>query len=77
MNPKTGNYQQNSVMKKNEIKSLTVEQLNEQVAAEKDRLQKLKFAHAISPIENPLRIRTTRKLIAQLLTELTSKQKAS
>lgn len=64
-------------MKKNEIKSLTVEQLNEQVAAEKDRLQKLKFAHAISPIENPMRIRTTRKLIAQLLTELTVKQKAS
>ncbi|WP_128545614.1 50S ribosomal protein L29 [Larkinella soli] len=62
-------------MKKNEIKSLTVEQLKEQIAVEKDRLQKLKFAHAISPVENPMRIRTSRKLIAQLLTELTIKEK--
>lgn len=64
-------------MKKNEIKSLTVEQLKEQIAAEQDRLQKLKFAHAISPVENPMRIRTTRKLIAQLYTELTVKERAS
>jgi large subunit ribosomal protein L29 len=64
-------------MKKNEIKSLAVEQLKEQIAAEQDRLQKLKFAHAISPIENPMRIRTTRKLIARLNTELTVKEKAS
>ena len=64
-------------MKKNEIKSLTVEQLKEQIATEKDRLQKLKFAHAISPVENPMRIRTSRKLIAQLYTELTVKERAS
>ena len=64
-------------MKKNEIKSLTVEQLREQISAEKDRLQKLKFAHAISPVENPMRIRTSRKLIAQLYTELTVKERAS
>jgi len=33
----------------------------------------LKFAHAISPIENPLRIRASRKEIAKLLTELSAK----
>jgi large subunit ribosomal protein L29 len=62
-------------MKKNDIKGLTVEQLKEQVAAETDRLQKLKFAHAVSPIENPMRIRQTRRLIAQLNTELAQKSR--
>lgn len=60
-------------MKKEEIKALSAEQLREQIAAEKDRLLKLKFAHAISPIENPMRIRENRKLIARLNTELTIK----
>lgn len=60
-------------MKKEEIKALSAEQLREQITAEKDRLLKLKFAHAISPIENPMRIRENRKLIARLNTELTVK----
>ena len=60
-------------MKKEEIKALSAEQLREQIAAEKDRLLKLKFAHAISPVENPMRIRENRKLIARLNTELTIK----
>jgi len=62
-------------MKKNDIKALSVEQLKEQIVAETDRLQKLKFAHAISPVENPMRIRQTRRLIAQLNTELTTKSR--
>ena len=60
-------------MKKVDLKGLTVEQLHEQIAAEKDRLQKMKFAHAITPIENPKRITETRKVIARLSTELTSR----
>jgi large subunit ribosomal protein L29 len=38
-------------MKKIDYSGQTVEQLKEQMAVEKDRLQKLKFAHAISPIQ--------------------------
>ncbi|MFN3784365.1 MAG: 50S ribosomal protein L29 [Spirosomataceae bacterium] len=60
-------------MKKTDLKSLSVEQLNEQLVAERERLQKLKFAHAITPIENPNRITQSRKEIARLLTELNSK----
>jgi large subunit ribosomal protein L29 len=47
--------------------------LKEQITAEEARLLKLKFAHAVSPIENPMRIREARKLIARLHTELTAK----
>lgn len=60
-------------MKKTDLKSLSVEQLSEQLVAERERLQKLKFAHAITPIENPNRITQSRKEIARLLTELNSK----
>ncbi|MDN5212349.1 50S ribosomal protein L29 [Fulvivirgaceae bacterium BMA12] len=61
-------------MKNPEIKALNIEDLNERIATEQDNYKKLKFAHAISPIENPMKIRETRKLIARLKTELKSKQ---
>ncbi len=34
------------------------------------RLKKLEFAHAISPLENPMSIRSLRKDIARLKTKL-------
>lgn len=61
-------------MKASEIKALSVEKLQEEIVSEQNRLQKLKFAHAISPIENPLRIRESRRLIARLMTELNARQ---
>ena len=61
-------------MKNPEIKALSIEDLNERIATEQENYKKLKFAHAISPIENPMKIRETRKLIARLKTELISKQ---
>jgi large subunit ribosomal protein L29 len=62
-------------MKTAEIKGLSVEDLKQRIVAEKENLHKLKFAHAISPIENPMKISQTRKRIAQLSTELTAKVK--
>jgi len=38
------------------------------------RLKKLEFAHAISPLENPVSIRSLRKDIARLKTELRKRQ---
>lgn len=61
-------------MKSAEIKSYSVDELVERIASEESTLQKLRFAHAISPIENPMNIKTTRKLIARLKTELTAKK---
>jgi large subunit ribosomal protein L29 len=61
-------------MNNTEIKNLSVEELKERIAGERESLQKMKFAHAISPIENPLNIRRTRRLIAQLQTELRAKE---
>ena len=60
-------------MKKEDLKGLSAEQLYTEITAEQDRLLKLKFAHAVSPIENPMRIRESRKRVARLYTELTVK----
>lgn len=64
-------------MKNSEIKALTVEELQEKINTETSSLQKLNFAHAISPIENPMKIRHTKKLIARLKTELKAKELAN
>jgi large subunit ribosomal protein L29 len=62
-------------MKKEDLKGLSVDELRTEIGVEQDRLLKLKFAHAVSPIENPMRIRESRKRIARLNTELTAKSR--
>ena len=61
-------------MNNSEIKTLSIEELQERIVSELENLQKLKFAHAISPIENPMKIRAAKRLIARMNTELTIKQ---
>jgi len=63
-------------MKNAEIQKLGVEELKKQIAAEQENISRLKLAHAISPIENPMRIRQNRKLIAKLETALSAALKA-
>ncbi|MDQ4140830.1 MAG: 50S ribosomal protein L29 [Bacteroidota bacterium] len=57
-------------MKYSEIKALTTDELKERLAAEKTNSQNLRFAHSISPLENPLKIKESRKNIAKINTEL-------
>ena len=64
-------------MKNSEIKSLSVEELSERLATEAENWSKLKFSHAISPIENPMKLRESRKLVARLKTELRAKELAN
>jgi len=63
-------------MKNAEIQKLGVEELKKQIAAEQENISRLKLAHAISPIEKPMRIRQNRKLIAKLETALSTATKA-
>jgi large subunit ribosomal protein L29 len=63
-------------MKKEDIKSLSIEELQEKLSQEQESLTKLKFAHAISPIENPMKVRASRRAIARIQTELRAKQLA-
>jgi large subunit ribosomal protein L29 len=61
------------VMKNTEIKNLNVEELAQKIGSEQETLRKLQFAHQVAAIENPMKIKETRKLIARLNTELTAK----
>lgn len=59
-----------------ELKALSIEELQAKIIAEKENLQKLRFAHAVTPIENPMKLRANRRFIAQLKTELKSRELA-
>jgi large subunit ribosomal protein L29 len=61
-------------MKQLEIKNLSAAELQENLSQTKKAYANLKLAHAISPIENPLQIRTVRRTIARLATELTKRE---
>lgn len=61
-------------MKNSEIKALSVAELKDKLNAEREALSKLRFAHKVSSIENPMRIGQTRRLIARLSTELRAKE---
>lgn len=63
-------------MKSSEIAELSAAELTARIGEEVKNLNKLKFAHAVSAIENPTRITKVRKDIARLNTEL-SKRKAA
>ena len=62
-------------MAKNTYTDLTVEELRESISSESSKLQQLKFNHSVSPLENPIKIRETRKAIARMQTELQKRQK--
>ncbi|RVT75803.1 50S ribosomal protein L29 [Flavobacterium sufflavum] len=61
-------------MKQSEIKDLSAAQLQENLSQAKKTYADLKLAHAISPIENPLQIRSLRRTVARLATELTKRE---
>jgi len=64
-------------MKNSEIKNLKDSELVEKVAAEKSNLQRLRFAHAITPLENPMQLKEVKKTIARLNTEVRSRELSS
>lgn len=56
------------------IKELSETDLAARISEDELRLKKLEFAHAISPLENPMSIRSLRRDIARLKSELRKKQ---
>ncbi|MET3028232.1 50S ribosomal protein L29 [Flavobacterium sp. UW10123] len=61
-------------MKQSEIKDLSAAELQEKLSQTKKVYADLKKAHAISPIANPLQIRSVRRTVARLATELTKRE---
>ncbi len=61
-------------MKQSEVKEMSVEELKEKIAAFKKQYADLKMAHSVTPLENPLLIRSARRTVARLATELTKRE---
>lgn len=61
-------------MKQSEIKDLSAAELQGKLGELKKTYADLKTAHAISPIENPLQIRTVRRSIARVASELSKRE---
>ncbi|MBT3207211.1 MAG: 50S ribosomal protein L29 [Bacteroidetes bacterium] len=57
-------------MKNSEIRELTTKEVIERIDEEKSILSRQKLNHAVSPLDNPMKIKETRKNIAKLKTEL-------
>ena len=64
-------------MKAQVLTDMPENELNDLLVAEKERLVKMKMSHAVSPLENPLQIRFTRKTIARVMTELSKRNNTS
>ena len=62
---------------RNSLKEMTEVDLTARIEEDELRIKKLKFAHAVSPLENPMSIRDVRKDLARLKTELKSKKSGS
>ena len=60
-------------MKTAEIKDMSVQDLQERIAAETARLATMKVQHAVSPVEDPSQIKKTRRDIARMMTILRQK----
>lgn len=61
-------------MKQQVIRELSNPELKERLDEERVQLTKLKMNHAVSPLENPNKIKAYRKTVARLLTEVHSRE---
>ncbi len=57
-------------MKQDIVKDLTTDEIRDKIKDERAGYVKLKMAHAVSPIENPMKLRAARRVVARLETEL-------
>ncbi len=57
-------------MKTAEIKEFSAQDLAERIEVEKENIRKMKLNHAVSPLENPNKIKESRRDIARMLTAL-------
>jgi large subunit ribosomal protein L29 len=57
-------------MEQSVIKEMTTQELQVKISEEQETLAKFRLSHSISPLENPMKIRSTRRNVARLQSEL-------
>uniref|UniRef100_UPI003216BC84 50S ribosomal protein L29 n=1 Tax=uncultured Draconibacterium sp. TaxID=1573823 RepID=UPI003216BC84 len=61
-------------MKVSEIKELTSKEIVERLQIEKENLVRLRMNHAVSPLENPNKLKESKQTIARLKTVLRDRE---
>lgn len=63
-------------MKQEVIQELSTAELIERLDEERKQLTRLRLNHAVSPLENPNKIKNYRRTIARMITELHKRKSA-
>jgi len=61
-------------VKTSEIKEFTDKEIAERIQSETENLIRLRLNHAVSPLDNPMKIKESRRNIARLKTILRSRE---
>ena len=61
-------------MKMSEIKEFSTKELIERLEVDKGTLVRMKMNHAVSPLDNPMKLKFMRKDVARMMTELNSRK---
>jgi large subunit ribosomal protein L29 len=61
-------------MKTSEIRELSTPDLLERIDTERTMLVRMKLNHAITPLDNPQKVKDVKMTIARLLTELRTRE---
>ncbi len=61
-------------MKTSEIKELSTKELVERLQVEKENLVRLRLNHAVSPLDNPMKLQDAKKNIARMKTILRQRE---
>lgn len=61
-------------MKNSEVRELSTKELRERIDTEKENLVRMRLNHAVSPLDNPIKLRDAKKDIARLMTELKKRE---
>tara|TARA_B100000902_G_scaffold219234_1_gene208269 strand:- start:465 stop:653 length:189 start_codon:yes stop_codon:yes gene_type:complete len=62
-------------MKAQVLTDMPLNELNDLLITERERLVKMKMSHAVSPLENPMQIKFSRRIIARIMTELSRRNR--
>ena len=63
-------------MKMSEVREFTTKELEERIETEKNTLVRMRLNHAVSPLDNPMKLKFARKDIARMMTELNKRKES-
>ena len=64
-------------MKTQVLTDIPENELQDLLVSEREKLIRMKMSHAVSPLENPLQLKFSRKIIARVMTEISKRRNTS